>query len=127
MKLRNPVFVLFSEMGRGIPNDSYDRTMIPEKSEPLTPCDRSVAPTDPAQVDEPVVGDVLDHETNFVAMRGEQNLRFGGAPLQCRPRIPVSVVRDSVCPRFDGLCPSRLPLGFKTARTRNGEEVQERR
>jgi hypothetical protein len=61
MNLRQLLFVLFSQMGRGISDDSHDRPMIPEKSEALPPSDCPIASPDPVQVDKTVIGDVLDH------------------------------------------------------------------
>src|SRR6516225_6772788 len=113
---RNLFVLLIPQVNCRIPQDAKHRTLIAKNFEPLSSSNRTVASSDPRDVEKSIVSDILDHETDLIGVSLEHDTHRGIAPFHGGPGIAVSIVLQRVSEASDVVHPDFLPFGFKPGR-----------
>jgi hypothetical protein len=96
MYFRNLIVIFVAEMERGVADDPKHRSFASQDLDPFSSSDRSVAPADTDEIDKSFIGDVLNHEADFIRVGFQHYRERFLFSLQCRPSVSICVIVDRI-------------------------------
>lgn len=108
----------------GIADDAGDGAFVALENDAASACGGVVAASDAVDVEESFLGDVLDHEADFVGV-GFEHDAVGGLAFEDGPCAAVGVAGNGVGVRLDPCGPFPLSGHFETGGAWGVEEIQQ--